>query len=289
MVCGGGRVSQATSLSQLIQQPHAPQPWQPDIPLVPWHEEGYSRRALQAALAHVQGQHNPYAQEITKQVQWLHERILRKRAGRVLELAAGPGFYSTSLAQKGHHVHGIDLGPALMAYAQRIATQQGLSATYQAGDMRELPFGQGYTLVMLRAGAFNRLRRSDAANVLKRAYAALADGAWLLLELAPLDRLREEAMAPPTWQAVESGAFSSTPYVHLQTGAWHDTAAVAAQGHFIIHAEDARVEPFATYAQAYAPWQLQQLLEQHAFVHIDLQASHDSHGRAWLFLTARKL
>lgn len=48
-------------------------------------------------------------------------------AGNALDLACGPGAHSVWLAQRGLHVHGVDVSPVAIAQARRLAETAGVA------------------------------------------------------------------------------------------------------------------------------------------------------------------
>lgn len=59
---------------------------------------------------------------------------LLPRSGRVLDAGCGPGRHGSELARLGHRVVGVDVDPALIAEAQRVAPD----ATWIVGDLARL-------------------------------------------------------------------------------------------------------------------------------------------------------
>ena len=56
--------------------------------------------------------------KIDKHVRWIHAVLLAGRRTRVLDLACGPGLYTSRLARLGHECSGIDFAPAAIAHAR---------------------------------------------------------------------------------------------------------------------------------------------------------------------------
>ena len=70
----------------------------------------------------------------------------------VLDVACGPGLVACAFAARAKHVTGIDLTPAMIARAQEIQREQGLTnLTWQIGNVLPLPFPDGsFSLVVTR-------------------------------------------------------------------------------------------------------------------------------------------
>ncbi len=59
---------------------------------------------------------------------------------QVLDVATGTGALALRLARSGATVTGVDLAPALIDTARRIAGEQGIDIRYEVGDVEQLPF-----------------------------------------------------------------------------------------------------------------------------------------------------
>ena len=86
--------------------------------------------------------------QFTRQAGWtratrahLYRRANLRRARRVLDVGSGTGCVTDELAaQTGGQVTGVDLDPAMVAYAQA----RGGRADYRRGDAHDLPFDDGW-------------------------------------------------------------------------------------------------------------------------------------------------
>ncbi|MEU7892460.1 class I SAM-dependent methyltransferase [Nonomuraea sp. NPDC049152] len=59
---------------------------------------------------------------------------------RVLDVGTGTGALATLLARTGAEVTGVDLAPALIETARRLAADEGLDIGYDVGDAERLPY-----------------------------------------------------------------------------------------------------------------------------------------------------
>ena len=72
---------------------------------------------------------------------WLHEIERFLPEGRkldILDVGTGTGFFAVLLAQQGHRVEGIDLTPAMLEEARRLAKQRNLDITFREMDAQNL-------------------------------------------------------------------------------------------------------------------------------------------------------
>ena len=107
---------------------------------IPWNEPAFSRRMLAEHLSQEHDLASRRTEWIERQVDWIHNVLLKGRPARLLDLGCGPGFYSHRLTQFGHLVHGIDFGPTSIEYANRHNPDPS-RCTFVQDDIRTADFG----------------------------------------------------------------------------------------------------------------------------------------------------
>ena len=73
---------------------------------------------------------------------------------RVLDLGCGGGDQAKVFAQKGYEVVGIEIAPALVAFAEQQFARAGLSGTFIAGDMRAIEYDAEFDACVILSGTF---------------------------------------------------------------------------------------------------------------------------------------
>lgn len=265
------------NLLEIIDRPPVPEPWA-EGGKIPWDEPGFSRRMLAEHLSQAHDAASRRATLIDAHVAWIHQRLLDGRPARVLDLGCGPGLYTSRLARLGHTCTGIDFAPATIAYARDEAGRLGLSCTYDQQDLRTAAFGQGYGLAMFIFGEFNVFRPEDAAALLRKAYAALADGGQLLLEVSTFAGIRRIGRQPATWYSAGRGLFADRPHLCLHESSWDAQQRAATERWFIVDAASAEVERHAASIQAYTLAGYRRLLAANGFAEIRRYASLSGEG-----------
>ena len=234
---------------------------------IPWNDPDFSRRML---AEHLSQEHNLASRRfdiIDRQVGWIHSVLLGGRETRILELACGPGLYTSRLARLGHACVGIDYAPEPIRYARDTAVREGLDCRYRLEDVRTADYGDGYGLVMMIFGQLNVFRRSDARRILEKALSALAPDGLLLLEPQRFDTVMKQGQAGSSWYACGEGGglFSDRPHLCLTESFWNADGLAATQRFFIVDAETGAVTRHAMTSEAYTEEQFRDVLVRTGF------------------------
>jgi len=237
---------------------------------IPWNDPDFSERML---AEHLSQEHNLASRRfdiIDRQVKWIHEEILGGTPTRLLELACGPGFYTSRLAALGHECVGIDYAPASIRHAQETATREGLACTYRLEDIRKAEYGVGHGLVMMLFGQLNVFRRGDARSILEGAFASLDPGGLLLLEPQRFGTVEKNGRAGSSWYSCGEGGglFSERPHLCLTESFWNSGSQSTTQRFFIVDAETGGVTRHALTTEAYTNQQFEDLLREAGFADI---------------------
>ena len=204
---------------------------------------------------------------IDRQVRWIHGEVLGGTPTRILDLACGPGLYTSRLAGLGHECVGVDYAPEPIRYAVETASREGLACTYRLEDVREAEYGDGYGLIMMLFGQFNVFRRSDARAVLEKAFSAILPEGLLLLEAQRFGTVEKNGRAGNSWYSCDEsgGLFSDRPHLCLSESFWDAEGQAATQRFFIVDAETGEVTRHALTNEAYTDEQFRDLLTQAGF------------------------
>ena len=230
---------------------------------IPWDEPGFSARMLREHLSQAHDLASRRFELIDRHVRWLHETVAEGGRGRVLDLACGPGLYSSRLARLGHRCLGIDFSPAAIEHARAVAKDEGLPCRYRLADLRDGGFadetGAPFDLALLISGELDVFPPEDAASILAEVGRVLRPGGALVLEVHEPATVRSKEERPATWSAHESGLFSAKPHLLLQESAWFEEEQAAVERFYVVDLGSSRVERHeistrATRLEEYAAW-----------------------------------
>jgi SAM-dependent methyltransferase len=112
-------------------------------------------------------------------------RLLVEAAGAgpddtVLDVACGPGLVVAAFARVVRHATGIDLTPAMIARAETVAGERGLTnVSWRVGDVQSLPFPDASFSIVSSRFAFHHLR--DPRAVLAEMHRVCVPGGRVVL------------------------------------------------------------------------------------------------------------
>lgn len=95
--------------------------------------------------------------------QQLMQRLLPVPPARVADLGCGTGSLSVLLAERGHHVTGVDLSPKMIALAEKKARAAGVAVEFCIGDAADPRLPAGSFDVVLSRHVFWALADPGAA------------------------------------------------------------------------------------------------------------------------------
>jgi SAM-dependent methyltransferase len=242
------------NLLEIVRRVPKPEPWA-EGENIPWNDPGFSERMLKEHLSQVHDAASRRREIIEDQVEWIHRQVLHGRPSKILDLACGPGLYTSRFEKLGHTVRGIDFAPASVEHANSIS-----SAEHVLADVRQADFGTGNDLVMMIFGEFNAFRRSDAVSILARARDSLSGHGEILLEPHEPEAIMDRGHQPVSWTAREYGLFSERPHILLEESFWDTTQRAATTRYWVVDAETGSVERHAQSMQHYTIPEYRQLL-----------------------------
>ena len=108
--------------------------------------------------------------------------VLRLKKGMtLLDLGCGAGFQARLFAERGVRVHGIDISRKLTDFAAAQSRKQGLSATFEAADMRTFAASATYDRVVVLGMSFGFGTDDENRASLRNIHRSTKPGGMILL------------------------------------------------------------------------------------------------------------
>lgn len=279
------------NLLDVVNRPAVPIPWA-EGDNIPWDDPAFSRRMLQEHLSQDHDAASRRFDKIDKQVEWIHNAVLGGRPTRILDLACGPGFYTSRLARLGHQCVGIDFSPAAIEFAREQAQRENLDCTYIEDDIRAAEYGSEFGLIMLLYGEFNVFSTLDARTIVRKVSQALACDGIFLLEPHTFTAIQKIGHSGRSWYSSKNGLFSDRPHLCLVENCWDEASHTATVRYYIVDAATRQVAAHAQTFQAYSTEEYTTLLSQRGLEEIafypSLIGSRDPTQSDLLVITARE-
>lgn len=228
--------------------------------LMDFSNPAFSKRMLKEHL----DQNSEFASrkldEIARQVDFLYQRYL-KPGDQVLDLACGPGLYTSKLANHQVHCTGFDISPAAIDYAQQQASQY---EHYQVADLNKFKIDTQFNLVLMLFGIANNLKNLD--GLLKQLKHNLKPQGKLVIELMDIEFMKGLVAGDGTWTYMnEGGLLSDTPHYQLCRRVWHEDECKLIDRNLIIE-DNAQIQVFEGLFWGYNLERLNHLFEKHGFI-----------------------
>ena len=251
------------NIMQIITRIETPEPWG-EGEKIPWNEPGFSERMLEYHLTQEHDLASRTFDIIDRHVDWIHDRLGGKPS-KILDLACGPGLYSSRLARLGHSCRGIDFGPASIRYAREQAIKEGVEVDHVLEDIRAADYGDDNDLVLFVYGEFNIFKPADIRHVLRKAYDSLKEGGVFIAEPNRYETVKRVGTSPASWYSSQGGLFNPKPHLCLMENFWDQERHVATTRYFIVDAETSSVTLHASSMVAYTREDLEQILSDVGF------------------------
>jgi SAM-dependent methyltransferase len=134
---------------------------------------------------------------------------------QVLDLACGVGRHSLVLAARGYQMTGFDFTLPFLEKARDEAARQGLSITWQHGDMRELSWSEKFDGVICFGGGFGYFDDAENAQVLRAVCRALRPGGSFLLDTHIMETILPAFQERDVFQTADRMLIQERWYDHV--------------------------------------------------------------------------
>jgi len=198
-----------------------------------WTDDYISRQLLEFHL-------NPEIDAATRKPQSIEntlEFILKfchRPKMQILDLGCGPGIYTEKLAQKGHHVAGVDFSDNSIKYAKHQAIEKRLDIDYICQNYLDLNFDKKFDLIILIYTDFGVLIPKERDELLSKVHAALKPGGVFIFDVLNDRNLDQKFQDQRIWQIEDGGFWRNYSYLELINGIHYQNEHVYLKQHTII-------------------------------------------------------
>lgn len=185
------------------------------LPPLPYHDAAFSARVLRLQLDQSTDQSSRRLSVIAGEVDWIARRLPPGSLRRIFHPLCGPGLFALALRARGvQHYLGVDVGPAVIGFARRVAGQWP-AFTFEEGDAeRYRPAGEPFSTCLLTYEALNAFPPRRAQSFLALVAAVTTPGGWLAMDVRGAGNLAPEAGRRSSYHPHES-VFAAGPHLLL--------------------------------------------------------------------------
>lgn len=197
-----------------------------------WEDEYISSQLLQIHLSQETDSASRKRSTIRRTVDWILGNI-NGSENSILDLGCGPGLYCELLAERGHHVTGVDFSRRSIEYAKKEAAAKCLDIEYICQNYLDLTFDYRFDLVMMIYCDFDVLIPAEREKLLKNVYRALKPGGFFIFDT--LNTKSPDKMNVPgkSWEVAEKGFWKDEPYLALSETFHYEEKQIILQQHII--------------------------------------------------------
>ncbi|MDQ6856281.1 MAG: class I SAM-dependent methyltransferase, partial [Candidatus Dormibacteraeota bacterium] len=190
-----------------------PRAFDPDVEL-DWGDPVVSRRLLREHLDQTHDGASRRVRIVGDHVRRL-KHLLPHPPAEILDAASGPGLYAVRMAAAGYRVTALDVGPAVVTHARRLAREQGVADNVVArvGDLRALDDADRYDAAVLIYHVLEAFPRRQQVDVLRRLARAVRSRGSLVVEM----RLRPDQVEGriSSWDVVNGSLLAERRHLLL--------------------------------------------------------------------------
>lgn len=242
----------AQALWRIYRRPERPVAWAEGGNL-PWNDPEFSERMLREHLDQAHGAASRVTAEREAQIDWLWNKLDLQRGMNICDITCGPGLYAVELAKRGCTVTGIDFAPAAIAYARKLAIQEGVAerCTFIEQDVREVVLPERtFDVALFLYGQMAVFPKAEAQQLLAKSAQLLKPGGKLAVEILNQDRV--DKTDSKWWFTDNRGLWGDTPFLHLGERFWNDEAQMSSERFYVIHLETGKLIDILLCDQTYA-------------------------------------
>lgn len=223
------------------------------------------------------------AEATETEVNFIERHLGLTPGSRIIDVPCGSGRHALALANRGHHVTGVDISPGAIGYARRAAADAGLLIDLSVADLRDIPREGRFDAAVCMGNSFGYLDLAGTRDVAAALAGAIRPGGGLVIDFGAT----AESVLPAfksTQRTMEAGGVTMVATTDYDVAASRLITAC----HFSRGAEELRI---SSQHYVYTSGQLGYLLADAGFTDIERYGGLEDRpyalGDRRLLLTAR--
>jgi ubiquinone/menaquinone biosynthesis C-methylase UbiE len=145
----------------------------------PWWQTLFEGDLFQESMRHWMS-----PEQTRADADFLEQTLKPGKGDRIADIPCGAGRLSLELARRGYNVTGVDLCAGLLLDARRGAQAEGLPASFEKRDMRDLPWPAAFHHAFCFGNSFAYFDDAGNRAYLKAVHGILKPGGIFILETA---------------------------------------------------------------------------------------------------------
>lgn len=267
--------SLADALWKIYHRPDPVQPWTKGSDLF-WNDPAFSERILREHLDNTHSAASRETSERLAQIDWLWSTLGIRSEQRLFDVTCGPGLYAVEFAKRGCQVTGVDFSPASIAYAEDLASIEGVAdkCDFVQQDIREMDYrGSNFDTALLLYGQLAVFPKEMALAILSKIAHSLKPDGCLCLEL--LNQEHVDKTDSSWWFTDDTGLWDDRPFLHLGERSWHAAEQVSVERYYIIHLETGELTEMYLTDQTYVVDTMVDMLKEAGFKSVQVYPAWD--------------
>jgi SAM-dependent methyltransferase len=121
---------------------------------------------------------------------------------RILDLGCGGGDQAKLFARKGYEVVGTDIAPSLIEFAREQFEKNGLTGTFEVGDMRKIDYDSEFDACVILSGTFGFFGPAEDSELLRSIARALKPAGKVFISFHNPEQMRPTGKS---WSEIDDG------------------------------------------------------------------------------------
>ncbi len=244
-----------------------------------WTDEHISKQLLRVHLNPEVDLASRKAESIKRTVDWILSNVAGNQL-QILDLGCGPGLYSEQMAEKGHHVSGVDYSWNSINHARESAKKKKLDITYLNENYLKLELEENsFDLVILIFTDFGPLLPDERKQLLETVKKVLKPGGVFIFDVLN-DKNIENKVTPKSWETSNQGFWKNESYLALSESYIYEDEKVILYQHLILDEQD-NLQVYRFWTHCFSHSDLSHILYDYGFNEITFSEDILPVGSLW--------